>query len=152
MAMLKVSLPASLNYLEEFISALSAWLVEQHMKPDRIKRVQLAVEEALVNVFRYAYGRERGTVELHGRRERDGRFVIEIRDEGVPFDGCSVPAPDLSCSIKERRIGGLGIFLIRKMADEVRYRREGNQNILTLVVDVPEEHGRSPLQDVVVGA
>lgn len=122
------------------------------MKTEKIKRVQLAVEEALVNIFRYAYEGRTGEVELLARQECDGRFIIELRDEGMPFDGCSIPRPDITCGIKERKIGGLGIFLIRNMADEVHYRRDGNRNILTLIVEESGNHGRASLTDVVVGA
>ena len=53
-------------------------------------------------------------------------------DNGVPFDFGSLSDPDLDSDIVERPIGGLGVFLIRKMMDEVKHRRDGKRNILTL--------------------
>ncbi len=100
----------------------------------RIHQIELALEEALVNVFRYAYPESCGEVEVVCR-EKGGRLVIDIIDSGVPFDPGDVPDPDTkNCSIREKKLGGLGCFLIRKMADEVRYRREAGHNVLTLVL------------------
>jgi len=100
----------------------------------RIHQIELALEEALVNVCRYAYPENYGDVEVVCREEED-RLVVEIIDSGVPFNPGDVPDPDTKpCTVREKKIGGLGCFLIRKMADEVRYRREGGRNILTLVL------------------
>jgi serine/threonine-protein kinase RsbW len=51
----------------------------------------------------------------------DDEFVVTIRDRGKPFDPSSVPAPDLHADLGERRVGGLGIYFMRKMMDEVSY-------------------------------
>ena len=58
--------------------------------------------------------------------------VLTFIDGGVPFDPLTRKAPDVTLSAEEREIGGLGIFLTRKLMDEVRYRREDGRNILTL--------------------
>ncbi|MBW1942101.1 MAG: ATP-binding protein [Deltaproteobacteria bacterium] len=71
--------------------------------------------------------------------EDQERFIIEIRDSGVPFDVGAQSDPDLDATIAERKIGGLGIFLVRKMADEMQYKREGEENVLTLLILKPEE-------------
>ncbi len=60
--------------------------------------------------------------------------MIEFRDQGIAFDPLSLPPPDLNSPLSERKIGGLGVFLIRKMINEVRYRRDGDQNVLTFFV------------------
>ena len=64
--------------------------------------------------------------------EKKGLEII-IADEGIPFNPLSVPEPDVHVPIEERMIGGLGIFMIRKLADDVTYERDGNRNVLTLV-------------------
>ena len=63
-----------------------------------------------------------------------GRFIIEIIDSGIPFDVTATPDPDVTAGIQEREPGGLGIFFMKKMMDEVRYRRENDRNILTLII------------------
>ena len=107
--------------------------------PKRVQEMELAVEEALVNIINYAYpDQENGDVEVTCGLDDQGRFLIEIRDKGIPFDAESQSDPDLNANIAERKVGGLGIFLIRKMADEMRYQREGEENVLTLVIRKPE--------------
>ncbi len=59
--------------------------------------------------------------------------MIEIIDWGLPFDPLSKPVPDIKAPAQERTIGGLGIYLIRKVMDEVKYRRDAGRNILTLI-------------------
>lgn len=106
----------------------------------RVQEIELAVEEALVNIINYAYPeREDGDVEVTCGLDGEGRYIVEIRDSGVPFDVAAQSDPDLGSNIAERKIGGLGIFLIRKMADEMQYKREGEENVLTLVILKPGE-------------
>ena len=64
-----------------------------------------------------------------------GRLLIEIADDGIPFNILTRDEPDLDSGIEERSVGGLGIFFVRRLVQEIRYRREGGRNILTLTVD-----------------
>lgn len=134
MSMLHVILPAKLDHLESFIRSLSGWLQQNGMAAEKIPRVELAVEEALVNIIRYAYKGKEGDVELRGGIADDQRFVIEILDSGAPFDVCTLPEPDLQCNIRDRKVGGLGVYLIQRMVDELLYRREGDKNVLTMFI------------------
>lgn len=93
--------------------------------------VLLALEEAFVNVCRYAYPGGTGDVELACGHD-GGVFVIELADTGVEFDVLSQTTPDLSAGIDERPLGGLGVHLIRSVAKAVRYRRDGGRNILRM--------------------
>jgi anti-sigma regulatory factor (Ser/Thr protein kinase) len=104
--------------------------------PDkRIREIELAVEEALLNIFNHSYPDHlKGAVEVQCRMDEKSGLVITMRDGGKPFDIRTVPPPDLSLDVSDRRLGGLGVFLIRKMVDEVHYRREGGKNILTFVI------------------
>jgi anti-sigma regulatory factor (Ser/Thr protein kinase) len=72
-------------------------------------------------------------VEVNCRADHD-HFLIEIVDSGIPFDMTSLPDPDLAANVDDREIGGLGIFLIKKMVDEVKYGREAGRNILSLAI------------------
>jgi serine/threonine-protein kinase RsbW len=133
--MTTICLPAKLESLEPIMASVSGFLEENGLPGDRIQEIQLATEEALVNIFHYAYtGLEPGDVEVRCRAEEEGRLIVEFRDKGIPFDSTALAAPDLEASLPERKVGGLGIFLIRKMVDEVMYRREEGHNILTFVL------------------
>jgi len=97
-------------------------------------QVRLATEEILVNVISYAYPGQNGevTVSADQTSGREG-LRVEISDAGTPFNPLSKPTPDLTIPIKDRQIGGLGIFLLRETMNEVSYRRENGRNILTFI-------------------
>jgi serine/threonine-protein kinase RsbW len=92
------------------------------------------MEEALVNVFVHGYPQNQGQVEVRCLDSDDSSLTIEIIDTGVSFNPLSLADPDLQPDLDARKIGGMGVFLIRKMTDGVAYRREGNNNILTMTV------------------
>ena len=95
--------------------------------------MRLASEEALVNVINYAYSGGQGNVLVSCGEAGAGGIKIELSDAGVPFDPLSRPEPDTTLPMEQRKIGGLGILMIRKSMDEVAYRRENGRNILTMV-------------------
>lgn len=94
--------------------------------------LRLVLEELVVNVVNYAYG-EGGDGPLDITVEnRDDAIVITLTDQGVPFNPLEQEAPDTDLPPEERPIGGLGIFLVREMMDNVSYRYEAGRNILTV--------------------
>ena len=132
-ALLRIKLPAQLGNLERLVKSVSDCAEAQGFDEKRMREIELATEEAIVNICHYSYPGEPGDVEIECKLE-EGRFIIEIKDSGIPFDMTSFSAPDITADVTERKIGGLGIFLIKKVMNEVRYRRENNQNILDLIV------------------
>lgn len=93
----------------------------------------IAVEEAFVNICSYAYPDGEGAAKFTcGADGAD--FVLEIADSGSPFNVLQLPDPDTTLDLMEREIGGLGVYFIRKLTDDVSYRRENGQNILRLVL------------------
>ena len=129
----RLSMSAKLENLGRFIASVSDCAKAQEFEQEKISKIELAAEEALVNIIRYAYPEGPGEVEMICKMD-GGRFVIEIIDSGIPFDVAAKPDPDVNAVIPEREPGGLGIFLIKKVMDEVRYRRENDRNILTLTL------------------
>ena len=105
----------------------------RHGFPGRkLHEVQLALEEHLTNIIRYAYG-DQAEHPIHVRLEFSAAELrIEVVDDGRPFNPLGHPAPDLTVPLDERPIGGLGIYMIRKSLDQVAYRREHNQNVLVM--------------------
>jgi serine/threonine-protein kinase RsbW len=130
---------AKLESLEGFMQFVVTSARDAGFPARRVQETEIAVEEALVNIINYAYPeQDNGDVEVKCGLDNQGRLLIEIRDKGIPFDVGSHSDPDLNVNIAERKIGGLGIFFIRKMADKVHYRRDGEENVLTLVITRPE--------------
>jgi len=111
-------------------------MIEKCMKThgwedDALLDVQLAVEEAVTNTILHGYDGRSGTISI--RIETSPHHIsVEIADDAPAFDPLSVPDPDISGEIEDRQIGGLGIFLIRRVMDEVSYRYEKNKNILVM--------------------
>lgn len=95
-------------------------------------QVKLAIEEAVVNVMKYAYPQgTRGDVTIEAV-SNDVRLKFTIIDSGKPFDPTVLPEVDTTLPAKERRIGGLGIHIVRQFMDSINYERSGNLNILTI--------------------
>ena len=128
-----LKLPAKIENLDNFRQMIAGIAAENGFSDERIQEIVMAAEEALINIFNYAYPETAGSVTVDCRFEDPDRFFIEISDQGAPFDLLSVPEPDLSASVSARQVGGLGVFFIRKLMDEVQYRREGACNVLTFI-------------------
>ncbi len=115
--------------LADFIDCLAE---EAGIDPSLAMSMNLALEEAVTNVVLYAYpeGTD-GTVEIDA--EADGSVVtFTITDKGVAFDPTQKEDADITLSVEERPIGGLGIFLVRQIMDSVTYERVADQNVLSM--------------------
>jgi len=88
-------------------------------------KVELSLVEMCTNIMRYAYRQGKGQIVIKAWYEK-GDFFLEIRDNGVPFDPRQVERPTLEEMINRDEMGGLGIFLARKLMDRFSYRREDN--------------------------
>jgi serine/threonine-protein kinase RsbW len=128
-------LPATMENLPNLMRFVTDLLTKNGFPEQRALEIEMAAEEVLVNIIRYAYSEgSPGEVELRGRAVSEDEFMLEFEDGGVPFDPTSIPPPDVNLSLSRREPGGLGFFLVRKMVNEVRYRRERNRNILTFLI------------------
>ncbi|MBU3952885.1 MAG: ATP-binding protein [Proteobacteria bacterium] len=127
-------LSATLENLETLIAHASSFATDNGMDPKLVYQVELSLEEVLVNVISYAYPEgTQGNVEVNCSWEVRQGLTLEVVDYGEAFDPLAKPDPDTSLSLDERSIGGLGIFLTKKMMDKVTYDRCQGKNILTLI-------------------
>ena len=102
------------------------------LSPDDVASVNLAIDELLSNVINHAYDdAETHHIQLTVSVAGD-LLTLSIDDEGKAFNPIEAPMPDLDLPIEKRPVGGLGIFLVKSMADTLEYRREHGHNILTL--------------------
>jgi serine/threonine-protein kinase RsbW len=118
-------LPALVQFLRHFWSAAG-------LPTAQATTFELALEEVFMNVVRH--GSPQGTgpsVEVSLALAGDA-LTMTVEDDGPPFDPLTRPAPDVSAGLHERPVGGLGVFLVRQMMDEVSYRRVGSRNQLTM--------------------
>lgn len=96
-------------------------------------KIRLSVEEAVENVVRYAYEGGVGWLEVGTGLDPEGvMLTILLKDAGVPFNPLDKPDPDVTLSAEERQIGGLGIYICKKLMDHIEYRYEDGCNVLTM--------------------
>jgi serine/threonine-protein kinase RsbW len=134
-------LPARLENLQVLMKAVKETAAAAGLAPERVFRLELALEEALVNIIKYAYEGGEGEIRISCASDDHGTFVTEITDNGHPFEMNAVPPPDLASGVGERRIGGLGIHLMKSLMDEVSYRREEEKNVLSLRISLASPDG-----------
>ena len=127
-----ISLPNDVQKVPE-LAAFIEEVAESHGADMSLTMsINLALEEAVVNVMNYAYPQgTSGEIDITVAYT-NGTLVFTISDAGTPFDPTKVSDVDTSLSAEERPIGGLGIHLVRQIMDEVSYSYEKNHNILTL--------------------
>ena len=96
-------------------------------------QIDVAVEELFVNIASYAYAPETGDAAIRVEAADDPPSVsVTFTDGGVPYDPLAKADPDVTLSAEERQIGGLGIYMVKKSMDDVRYRYENGKNVLTI--------------------
>jgi anti-anti-sigma factor len=92
----------------------------------------LALDEVLTNIISYAYDdHAEHVIVVRLRVDRD-RFIVEVEDDGRPFDPLSTDEPDMAVPVDERRVGGLGLSLVRRLMTELEYERRDDHNVLTM--------------------
>ena len=105
--------------------------------PKAQMQIGVAVEEIFVNIAHYAYGTEQGTATVRIEVSKAPVSVtITFMDHGIPYDPLKKEDPDVTLSAEERQIGGLGIFMTKKLMDDVAYEYRDGQNILTLTKNI----------------
>ena len=104
-----------------------------HLDVGMTMSLNLALEEAVSNVIMYAYPQgSDGLVDIEAVITED-RLKFIISDSGQPFDPTAAPEADITLDVEDRPIGGLGIFLVRNIMDEVHYERADGKNLFTMI-------------------
>ena len=120
---------SEISKLNQFVEEIGE---EFSLSPAIVFNLTLVLEEAVVNVINYAYPKEEHESIHLSARLHEGSIILVLTDTGVEFDPTLAPEADITLSAEERPIGGLGIFLIRQIMNEVKYERIDGKNILTL--------------------
>jgi serine/threonine-protein kinase RsbW len=128
-----VTYPAKYEFLNEIRDFVAEVARDSGFDDKEIYSVQLAADEAASNIIEHAYeGIADGQIELTCEL-RGMELIITMQDHGKSFDSKKVKRPNLKANLSERQIGGLGIYLMRKLMDEVNYRSSGAGNLLTMI-------------------
>ena len=135
-ANLTLNLEARLDDVERIHATVDALAEAEDWEPELLFQIRLVLEEVGTNIVKYGYDEEsEREKEIHiTLTSRQRALTMEIVDDGKPFDPLSdAPAPDLDSALEDRPIGGLGVYLVRELVDEVYYRRDDGKNKLTLI-------------------
>ena len=125
--------PAKFEYLDEIRDFVAEIARKGGFADKEVYSLQLAADEAASNIIEHAYnGIADGYLDLACDMQGDN-LVIIMRDKGSAFDPSKVKQPNLKADLSERQIGGLGVYLMQKLMDEVRYETTGKGNTLTMI-------------------
>ena len=137
-AELSLKVETSVAELERISAAVKDFGEQQNWPANLIFKVTLVLEELGINIMNNGYDDGLHEFEIVLTSEPD-TLRVEVLDDGRPFDPLNdAPIPDLESSLDERPVGGLGIYLVRSMVDRMHYRRTGDQNRLTLEINLAE--------------
>jgi anti-sigma regulatory factor (Ser/Thr protein kinase) len=103
-----------------------------HLSREIVHDLNLVLEEVISNTILYGY-EDTNTHQIDVQISLQGQMLIlQIKDDGKPFNPLEAPDPDIEKPIEEREIGGLGIYLVRRLMDELAYKREDGENVLVM--------------------
>ena len=125
---------SEMSNLSQVKAFICAELETTGLAKDVLHQIRMAVEEIFVNISEYGYDNSAGPVTISaGTDGKSSAVLVKIADSGLPFDPLENKSPDLTVPIAQRRKGGLGIFMVRRVMDEVSYEYKDGQNILTMI-------------------
>jgi len=125
--------PADVKHLDEVREFVGETARLAGFSEKGVYAVQLAADEAASNIIEHAYDYRPEKLFSLRCEYKDDRLVITFFDQGTSFDFSKVDIPDVSANLADRKIGGLGIFLMHKLMDEVEYKVTSTGNFLTLI-------------------
>ena len=139
---LELSLVNDLREIGAAAEKVDAFCEAQGISPQVAYAVNLSIDEILTNTISYGYDDDaEHRIDLTFRVDGE-TLVVVIVDDGRPFDSSAEREPDVDATIEERALGGLGLFLVQQMMDEMAYERRDDRNVITLrksTVGEPEQ-------------
>lgn len=130
----KIKVNATLVGLEELLHNLDDCLKKQNYNLKYSRRIRIIVDEVAGNIVRYAYSLNEGEMELRIKPKR--KFInLYFIDGGFPYNPLSQKEPNVHLSLEERSTGGLGIYMVRKFVDKIKYKRRNFKNYLFLRIN-----------------
>lgn len=129
----EIEIKALTENLQEVISFVDGHLEDMGASMKAQMQIDIAVEELFVNIAHYAYAPDAGEAVISVAKDKEkNQISITFADSGKPYNPLEKPDPDVTLSAEERSIGGLGIFMVKKSMDDMRYEYKDGQNILTI--------------------
>lgn len=130
--MKEITLPATVSNIAKVTEFVVAQLEEINCPPKTQIQIDVAIDELFGNIANYAYGDATGEATVRVESPIPSSIEITFIDSGVAYNPLEKQDPDTTLSAEERQIGGLGIFIVKKTMDEMKYKYEDGKNILTI--------------------
>lgn len=131
--MKRYTIPAELERLEKVKACIDRLLQKTPSSEEERMAIEIAVEEIFVNIVKYADISERDEIELRfDYKEGEKSVLIQFRDDGVCFNPLENEEPEIQTDLSGREPGGLGIYMVKRMMDDIRYEHREGKNVLTL--------------------
>ncbi len=128
---------ATLENLDEVMAFVEEQMEVYHCSMKMQMQIAVAVEEIYVNIASYAYREQKGNARIRVQSGGDPlQISITFEDDGIPYNPLLKEDPDITLSAEERKIGGLGIYIVKKSMDQVEYHYQNGKNILTIRKDI----------------
>ena len=117
----------------DFLNWINETVKPWNLNDSLMNKINICTEEIFVNTASYAYPDKTGIIEASINKEND-KIVLKFEDFGIPYNPLEKPDPDITLSLEERQLGGLGIFMVKEMAENVVYEYKDEKNILTIIL------------------
>ncbi len=130
----KIEIQALTENLQTVLNFIDIHLAQMGASVKIQTQIEVAVEELFVNIAYYAYSPDIGNVVINVEKDFEKKQIsFTFTDTGKPYNPLEKPDPDITLSAEERSIGGLGIYMVKKSMDDIRYEYKNGQNILTIM-------------------
>ena len=126
----------NLAELSGFVRDLAVFAESQGLSKQNILKINLCIEECITNIISHGYqDNEEHWIEITLTSE-DEKFIVCIEDDGIPYNPTEAAAPDLESTLEERKVGGLGVHLMKHFIDNISYQRRSNKNVLVMTKNI----------------
>ena len=131
--MKEITVDATIDNVQTITDFVDERLEEMNCPVKAQMQIDIVIDELCSNVARYAYSDRTGKVTVSvDTVDKPMKVWLTFTDEGVPYNPLAKEDPDITLSAKERKLGGLGIYMVKKMMDEFRYEYKDGKNIVTV--------------------
>lgn len=127
--------PSTKENYKQFYQWLHQVCADWELSEDLINKLDMCGEELYANIAFYAYPKKQGDIRVSLNRE-DDKIIFRFEDDGTPYNPLEKPDPDITLPPEQRPLGGLGIFMVKEITDDISYERVKDTNVLTLVFNI----------------
>ncbi len=131
---MKLQYPARLSYLYDILKDIDNFAESKKFSYKKRQQIRLIAEELIVNIMNYAYNTDEGLINVDLHSEDNKKILLTITDTGKKFNPLLTESPDINEDFNQRTPGGLGIFMVKELADNAEYEYVNNQNILKIFI------------------